>query len=433
MFRSDSDPVEVEVFRVLNVGEHPELLEPALAGELHRLDDGEPLDVPFVYHDPEAMKFVLVIPPGARNRELGERARLLDSLMKEHDEDVPDYVRHFAIVQGHHELGSYLDDSDTIEVDVAELEPIDVPVVASYYPRLASLLPRSGFASRHSTELAPLVDDEELWLFVVAPDDEQDAFNEATADLLVQLKTVEQLPVAVLTLVDTETGLTRLAFLEPTRAADGRVLEVLRRDFRATIVVRDDHGRLLRSFQVEAPRATNAAMILARADGAPVAPPDRWREAIEACRSAPPPIGQVAHPFVLREDAPNAHIALRRLDELESWSSAERIDEALLVVSVPRTVFELSRRQIVADAVRFGLAMSDRLLRQAVRFGFGDSAESLLATLVDRFEQTLSATSEHGLHEDEIQANFAALKALEGLYGTSTGPGFSYTMTNRGI
>jgi len=434
VFQTDSDPLDVEVFRVLNVDEHPELREIVLAGELNRLDDGEPLGLPFVYHDPGAMQFALVIPPGARARELSERARLLDSLMNEHEEEVPDYVRHFAIVYGHQELAAYVDDdSERMEVDVAELEPVDsAPVVASYYPRLAGLLPPAGFRSRSSTELAPLIDDDELWLFASVAEDEHEAFGESTSDLLVQLKTVDQLPICVLALTDRAAGAARRAYLSPTPAADGRILELLRRDFRANIVVRDGHGRVLRSFRLEAPRAANANMILGRTDRAPTAPQARWQDAIATCRAVPPSLDDVDHPFALREEAETADVALRRLTELEAWSTPARTERALLVVSVPRTVFELSRRQIVADALRFGLAMSDSLVLQAVRFGFSSNAESLVATLEDRFRQTLSAASEHGLDEDQIQANFEALEVLSGLHGTSTGPNFSYTMEHSG-
>ena len=146
VFRSEGEPLEVEVFRVLNVEEHPELREPALNGTLHQLEDGEIVDVPFVYHDPVEQHFVLIIPHAARGRELSERARLLDCLMKEKEEDVPDYLRHFAIVHGRRGLARYVDDSRTMEVDVHELEPIDRPVDdakhhlygADYYPRIAA-------------------------------------------------------------------------------------------------------------------------------------------------------------------------------------------------------------------------------------------------------------------------------------------------------
>ena len=98
MFRPGRDPLEVEVFRVVNVGQHPDLKAPALSGALHRLDDGEMVEVPFVYHDPGALQFILVIPEGAEGRELTERVKLLEALIDEPSETVPSYVRHFTTV-----------------------------------------------------------------------------------------------------------------------------------------------------------------------------------------------------------------------------------------------------------------------------------------------------------------------------------------------
>ncbi len=433
VFRTDREPVEIDVFRVVNVGEHPELREPALSGTLHRLDDGEVVDVPFIYHDPDAQDFVLVIPPGARSRELSERAKLLDSLMKEHDEDVPDYVRHFAIVFGRHSLASHIDDAEAMEVDVTELEPVDgTPVVASYYPRLAGLLPPAGFWDRAPTELAPLIDDDELWIFVQVAEDDHEAFTEASSDLLVQLKTVDQLPVCILALTDDNAHAVRRAYLNPARSADGRILELLRRDFHATVVVYSGQRQLLRSFRVEAPRAANAKMIIGRAELAPQALPERWEDAVDACRSTPVSVDPIEHPFIFEDDAPTAAEALRRLTRLEVWSSPDRIEEALLVVSVPRTVFELSRRRVVADALRFGLAMSNPLVLQAVRFGLASDAKSLVAALTRQFDQIVSDASAQGLDDAQIQANRESLERLSLLHGTSTGRGLSCNMEHSG-
>ena len=433
VFRTDREPLEVEVFRVVNVGEYPELREPALGGTLHQLDDGEAVEVPFIYHDPEAQQFVLVIPHAARGRELSERAKLLDSLMKEHEEEVPEYVRHFAIVYGRRGLASHVDDSETMEVDITELEPVDgFPVVASYYPRLAGLLPPAGFWERAESELAPLIDDEELWIFVQVGEDDPDAFAEASSDLLIQLKTVDQLPVCILALTDDRAHAVRRAYLNPVRSADGRILEILRRDFHATVVVYSDQRQLLRSFRVEAPRAANAKMIIGRAEIAPQASPERWQEAVDACRMDPAPIGGTEHPFVLENDALTAAEALQRLKHLEAWSSPERIEEALTVVSVPRTVFELSRRRIVADAARYGLAMSNPLLLQAVRFGLAADAKELLAALRQQFDKIVSSASAQGLDDGQIQANHEALRRLSALHGTSTGGEQSCTMVHSG-
>jgi hypothetical protein len=353
--------------------------------------------------------------------------------MKEHEEDVPDYVRHFAIVYGRDGLSRYVDDSETMEVETEELEPVDgPPVVASYYPRLASLLPPAGSWIRASTELAPLIDEGELWIFVQVGATDRDAFAKSSSDLLVQLKTVHQLPICVLALTDARTDAIRRAYLNAARSADGRILELLRRDCRATVVVYSDQCHLLRSFRVEAPRAANTKMIIGRTELAPQALPERWEEAVEACRAAPPPVGQVEHPFLLEDKAASAAEALRRLERLEDWSSPERIENALLVVSVPKPVFELSRRQTVADALRFGLAMSNELLLQAVRFGLARDAKELVDALERQFDETVSRASAQGLNDRQIQANRAALERLSRIHGTSTGPELSCTMEHSG-
>ncbi len=429
VFRQEREPIEVEVYRVVNVEQNPELRDAALRGTLHTLDDGEVIDVPFIYHDPAAQRFVLVIPHAARGREISERAKLLDALIQEHEAHLPDYVRHFVIVYGRHGLLQYLDELETMEVEATELEPLEEPPVApSPPPAPANILPPVAFWAHASDELALLIDDEELWVFVYVGADEYGAFEEASSDLLIQLKTVHQLPICVLGLMDRQTHCVRRAYLNPAGSADRRALELLRRDFHAVVVVYSDHRNLLRSFRLEAPRAANTKMILDRCSLAPQALPGGFEEAIDACRLAPPPIGQTDHPFVLEDVATNAAEALRRLQRLQAWTGPQKREEALLVLSVPRTVFELSRRMLVSDAVRFGLAMSGELLTQAVRFGFAPGPQHLTALLGQNFEQTLSATSAHGLSESEILANREAFARLRQMYGTSTAPQLSCTM-----
>jgi hypothetical protein len=213
---------------------------------------------------------------------------------------------------------------------------------------------------------------------------------------------------------------------------DGRILELLRRDFHATVVVYSDRHQLLRSFRLEAPRASNAKMIIGRAELAPQALPERWEEAVDACRSAPISVDRTEHPFVLENEAPTAAEALRRLKRLEAWSTPERIEEALMVVSVPRTVFEMSRRRVVADALRFGLAMSNSLVLQAVRFGLAADAKELVAALTRQFDEIVTIAPAQGLDDGQIQANRDALKELCALHGTSTGQELSCTMEHSG-
>jgi hypothetical protein len=173
-------------------------------------------------------------------------------------------------------------------------------------------------------------------------------------------------------------------------------------------------------------------MIIGRAELAPQALPERWEDAVDACRSTPVSVDPIEHPFIFEDDAPTAAEALRRLTRLEVWSSPDRIEEALLVVSVPRTVFELSRRRVVADALRFGLAMSNPLVLQAVRFGLASDAKSLVAALTRQFDQIVSDASAQGLDDAQIQANRESLERLSLLHGTSTGRGLSCNMEHSG-
>jgi hypothetical protein len=433
VFRPGRGAVESEVFRVVNVAEQPELREPALNGALHRLDDGEIVEVPFVFHDPCARQFVLVVPEHARGRELSERAKLLERFAMEGEATLPPYVRNHEVVYGSEGLARHLEDAQRMEVDVHELEPVDRHEPASvYYPGLAGRLPHARFWQRPDEEMAMLFEDDMLWVFVQLATEESAAFAESSSDFRVQLKTVDQVPVCILALVDLRAGTTRRAFLNPAPSADRSILQRLRREFRASVVVLDDRRNLERTFLVEAPRAANAAMILQRTERAPLGSDAAWRLAVDACRLAPLPIGRVQHPFVLRDDAKTALEALERLSALEAWMTPERIDHALLVESIPRHVFEIARQQIVRDAVRFGLAMSDTLLAQAVRSGLAPDSGSLVESLGRRFAEIVPSTSEHGLGEAVVEANWAALGRLSRLHGTSTERSLSCTMEHSG-
>ena len=292
----------------------------------------------------------------------------------------------------------------------------------------AGLLPLAGFQAYAATELAPLVDEGELWLFAQVGADDENAFRESSSDLLVQLKTVEQLPVCVLALSDTRGHAVRRAYLNPAPSADGPILDLLRHDFHANVIVYSTQRRLLRSFRVEAPRAENVELIICTAKRGPRSEPTRWQQAAAACRLSPPPIGGCTHPFVVQDPATTAGEALRRLQCLEAWASPEKAQEALHILSVPKTVFELSKRRTISDAATFGLAMSNALLFQAVRFGFAEGAGELVNELQRRFEQIVSTASTQGLDAGQIEANRRALGRLVSQYGTSTGPGLSCTM-----
>lgn len=58
------------------------------------------LDLPIVYHDPGGQVFALVLPEGARHRELDERAALWAELASDRRQPPPAYVRAFEVVFG---------------------------------------------------------------------------------------------------------------------------------------------------------------------------------------------------------------------------------------------------------------------------------------------------------------------------------------------
>lgn len=425
------------MFRVVNVAEHPGLRAPALSGALHRIDDGQIVEVPFVYHDPDAFQFILVIPDGAEGRELSERAKLLDALMQEPGDEVPSYVRHFRIVYGHDGLAEQVDERPAIDVDAPELEFEPVAELArpasghpDYFPRLAAVLPRSTFIDHLATDLAALVADGELWLFARLDACSMHAFTESSAELSLRLKTIEGIPVCVLTLNDSSTGDSRSAFLNPDRAIDAPVLELLSREFSATVILSDPDGHLVRSFRAEAPLEVNARLVLDRAECAPSSTPECWGSAVEKARALLPTDSE-SHPFVPSGESAFVSEALARLRLLERWSTPDRLDHALLRLGVPAPDIEQSQREILTDAVRYGLSMTDPLVNDAVRFGLAEDPASLFSTMEGRFEQIL-AEAGHGLLDGDVQANRAELRRQRSRYGTSTGQDRSCTIDYSG-
>lgn len=107
---ADGSIRSVQVYRVVNVITHPELRDRVRSGDLHRLEDGHDLALSFVYHDPEARKFALVIPIVLGHLELKERAKLMNALADDSSHEVPRYVRECTTVIG----------LDALEVFLAE-------------------------------------------------------------------------------------------------------------------------------------------------------------------------------------------------------------------------------------------------------------------------------------------------------------------------
>src|SRR5262245_8673661 len=100
----------VSVCRAINAKTHPELKVRALAGLLHRLDDGRELMLSFVYHDPDARKFALIVPSSLAHLELKEWSRLMAEIADDTATPVPAYVREMTTVLGVAALAIFLED-----------------------------------------------------------------------------------------------------------------------------------------------------------------------------------------------------------------------------------------------------------------------------------------------------------------------------------
>ncbi|HEX2676627.1 MAG TPA: hypothetical protein VHM19_08300, partial [Polyangiales bacterium] len=104
----------VAMCRAVNVRTHPELRARVLSGLLHRLDDGRELALPFVYHDPDAFKFALVMPPLLAHLELKEHSKLMGAIADDTRHPVPLYVRESTTVIGINALARFLESDDVL-------------------------------------------------------------------------------------------------------------------------------------------------------------------------------------------------------------------------------------------------------------------------------------------------------------------------------
>nr|MBK7069279.1 hypothetical protein [Deltaproteobacteria bacterium] len=101
----------VEIVRGVNAATDPALARQSLEGTLHRHGDLD-LAVPFVFHDPGARRFALVIPAGLAHRELTLRAELLTGLSADTSEPLPAYVREARTVLGAAGLRRWMEEPD---------------------------------------------------------------------------------------------------------------------------------------------------------------------------------------------------------------------------------------------------------------------------------------------------------------------------------
>jgi hypothetical protein len=294
------------------------------------------------------------------------------------------------------------------------------PFVAPEAKRPASVAPAApvgtippppGFLRDAERELEVVV--EEGVRFFARLDAGRDAAFDAGAELLVQLAVVQGHPVAVMALVaasDEARPYVRRAALDVRGAAPRRVLDALRHDFSARVALYASDGRHLRTIDVAAPREENVALLLERATKMPESQVD-GATACERALSAPPPVREASLPFTSKEGAPaasSARDAATAVAKLAGWASPERLDRALLVLSVPRAAVDATFARTLEDAIDFGIALPAALRDRAVTLGLANEPGELVTRQIESFRR---ASAGKALGADETAANWESLLA----------------------
>ncbi len=212
----------LSVYVGVNAATDPGLATLARGGTLHLVAEGVALAMPFVFHDPEARIFVLVVPGGLRHRVLSLRAEQLALLAQDSAHHVPAYVRDVEVVVGAAELnarlarGAQLTSQGLAEVDVLALRE------QTLLERERTLAMRERMLSVREQVLAgasPAVQDAELE--EVADDDSVLAYERAVVEAELAVGDDENGAFEDAESVDTYVGL-----VEEPENADDQVEEV---------------------------------------------------------------------------------------------------------------------------------------------------------------------------------------------------------------
>lgn len=229
-------------------------------------------------------------------------------------------------------------------------------------------------------------------------------------ELLAQLAVDGGAPIVVLTLANGKADHARRLALDPRVPDDRRVLEILRRRFEARVHVFGADGQFLRTESVRASREVNVARMLdraARLRTEATALPDAAKERALA---SPPPLS-TEHPFGREPEGTDAAAAARALGEVAEWMAPEKLDQALLEISVPADVVDAVVAKVVERAVLHGLALPSALADRAVAAGIAPEQGALVGQQIDAFRKTVTQSDKGGLDDATIATNWERLLA----------------------
>jgi len=272
--------------------------------------------------------------------------------------------------------------------------------------------PESDIAAEHrGRELTwSLVDGTELYAFVTPSTD-----LPTELDLLVQLVPAiapqDLRALILLTLVTPSRERFARAVLDPREPADRLLLDALRRKCEVAVVLHDDVKKL-GTVSINVPREMNVARILDRSS--------RLR-----MESAPGPNAK-ARASDLPLTLPDGHLLLTALASSEETASAtrtalrevqeamspERLDDALVYLSVPRDSVDETLARVLERALQHGLALPALLQERALANGAATDVGELVSKQIETFKKTLATEGAMGLDDAAIAENWERLIQL---------------------
>lgn len=260
--------------------------------------------------------------------------------------------------------------------------------------------------------------DDGVRLFVKLGPGKDTAFGpeDAPPELFVQLVVVEECPVVLLTVAERKEGRPEIvrAALDP-RADEGKeLLERLRRECTARVALHDASGRYLRTVEANGERELNVLRVLERVAKMRTAAAVEFGTAADRVLDTPPPIRPKDHPFVAPGElapAKTAAAAKKALELLEAWAGHDKMDRALLGLSIPAEHVERTVKHHLEQAIRYGLPLGPHLREQAIAHELAVDPAELVAAQIRAFVETTKLPDRGGLSQAEAAAGFEALLA----------------------
>jgi hypothetical protein len=236
-------------------------------------------------------------------------------------------------------------------------------------------------------------------------------------DLLVQLVPAmapqDLRALVLLTLVTPSRERFARAALDPREPADRLLLDALRRKCEVSVVLHDD-AKKLGSVAIQVPRELNVARILDRSSRlrSEAMPGPRARE--RACDlPLTLPDGHILLSALLSgENEGNAVATRDALRNLQEAMSPERLDDALVYLSIPRDSVDETLARVLDRAEAHGLALPTLLQERALANGAATDLGALVSTQIATFKKTIASENAMGLDEAAIAENWERLLQL---------------------